>query len=255
MILNTYEWSVGQICATMHLMINIFQKVAGVVAPRKFSHEFRQKKKTAEILIAESRDSADYYVMLVIATLIITFGLTENNTAIIIGGMLVAPVLFPILALGLGAAAGRIDLFARSLRILVASTILILAISSAVSYFFAPDTYMNYEVELRLSYSVISVLVAFFAGFAGAYAWARESLRANLPGIAIAVALLPPLCVTGIQLAHKNMDAVQQSFTLFSINVGGIFLASFLIFFFFNYREVKNAVEKSVKEESKESEE
>ncbi|MDP4008365.1 MAG: TIGR00341 family protein [Candidatus Peregrinibacteria bacterium] len=235
-------------------MINIFQKVAEFISPRSFSHEFRQKKKTAAILIAESRDSADYYVMLVVAILIITFGLIENNTAIIIGGMLVSPVLYPILALGLGAAAGRLDLFLRSLRILIASTILILAISSAVSYVFAPDAYMNYEIETSLSYSVISVLVAFFAGFAGAYAWASETLHVNLAGIAIAVALLPPLCVTGIQLAHNNMEAVQKSFTLFSINVGGIFFASFLIFFFFNYREVKGIVEKTVKDEVEENE-
>ena len=222
-------------------------------APKIFSHEFRQKKKNAEILITESRDSADYYVMLIVATLIITFGLKESNAALIIGGMLVAPVLFPILALGLGAAAFRVELFVRSLRILIASTILILSISSGVAYLFDPSDFVNYEVELRLSFSVISVLVAFFAGFAGAYAWARESLRANLPGIAIAVALLPPLCVTGTQLAHQNMEGVASSFILYGINVGGIFLASFLVFFFFKYREVTKIVEKEVQAESEQN--
>ena len=241
---------------SMRLFNSIKNGVNGVgekIAPKVFSHEFRQKKKNAEILITESRDSADYYVMLIVATLIITFGLLESNAALIIGGMLVAPVLFPILALGLGAAAGRAALFIRSLRILISSTILILSISSGVAYFFDPSDFINYEVELRLSYSFISVLVAFFAGFAGAYAWARESLRANLPGVAIAVALLPPLCVTGTQLAHGNMDGVANSFALYGINVGGIFVASFLVFFFFKYGEVKKVLEKEVKAESEEN--
>ncbi|MBT6069345.1 TIGR00341 family protein [Candidatus Peregrinibacteria bacterium] len=219
---------------------------------KNLSPEFRQKKKAAEILIADSRDSADYYVMLIIATLIITFGLVENNAAVIIGGMLVAPVLFPILALGLGAASMRPSLFIRSLRVLIASVVLILTLSSAVAYFMDPGTFVNTQVELRLSFSILSVGVAFLAGFAGAYAWVRESLRANLPGVAIAVALLPPLCVTGIQLAHNNVEGVASSFLLFGINVGGIFIASLIVFVFFGYKQVQGIVEKTMKEEQAE---
>jgi uncharacterized membrane protein len=90
------------------------------------------------------------------------------------------------------------------------------------------------------------------AGFAGAYAWVRESLRANLPGVAIAVALLPPLCVTGIQLAHNNVEGVASSFLLFGINVGGIFIASLIVFVFFGYKQVQGIVEKTMKEEQAE---
>ncbi len=228
--------------------------IGGVLFPKRFSKDFRQKKKTVEILVAESRDSADYYVMLIIATLIITFGLVENSTAIVIGGMLVAPVLFPILSLGLGAAALRPSLFIRSFRVLIASIVLILTLSSGVAYFFDSSSFINAEVEMRLSFSLASAAVAFLAGLAGAYAWVRESLRANLPGVAIAVALLPPLCVTGIQLAHNNMEGIKSSFILFGVNVGGIFLASVLIFVIFNYRQVEKVVDKTIKDELKEKE-
>lgn len=224
------------------------------IGPNALSSEFRQKKKAAETLIADSRDSADYYVMLIAATLIITFGLIENNAAVVIGGMLVAPVLFPILALGLATASLRISLFIRSFRVLVSSMILILTLSSGLAYLFDPGTFSNFQVELRLGFSVGSAVVAFLAGFAGAYAWVRESLRANMPGVAIAVALLPPLCVTGIQLAHNNIEGVQASFALFGINVGGIFIASVLVFIFFRYRDVEKVVEKTMKKEQKDRE-
>lgn len=232
--------------------------VSGIGAklfPTRFSSEFRQKKKTAESLIADSRDSADYYVMLVLSTLIITFGLMENSAAIVIGGMLVAPVLYPVLALGMGVASLRISLFVRSFRTLVASTILILSLSSGIAYFFDSGVFVNFQVEQRLQFSLASVVVACLAGFAGAYAWVREGLRANLPGVAIAVALLPPLCVTGIELAHNRIQGVQDSFLLYGINVGGIFLASVFVFMFFNYRQVEKVVEKSIQKEQKEKEE
>lgn len=164
---------------------------------------------------------------LVFAILIASVGLNVNSTAVIIGAMLISPLMGPIV--GLGLALGTYDLFLlkKSAKNLAAAT-LISIIASTIYFLLTPLSEVQSELLARTRPSFFDVLIAFFGGAAGIVAISRKEKGNAIPGVAIATALMPPLCTAGFGLATKNFSYFFGALYLFIINSVFISISTFI---------------------------
>lgn len=171
-----------------------------------------------------------------LSTSIATLGLLTDSPAVIIGAMLVAPLMSPILAIGLASVIGDSRILKDAISALLRGALLAIALSFLLSVINInlPILYLQQmpeEVLSRTHPSPIDLMIALAGGFAAAYALTRENLSAALPGVAIATALMPPLCTIGIGLAFNNMEIAGGATLLFITNAVTIAFAAGLVFF------------------------
>jgi len=214
-----------------------------------FLHTETQRKEAVDSLITESRTNFNYYVLLGVSTLITTLGLTLDNNAVVIGGMLIAPLLTPILALGLGITTISRPGTIRSLVGIINSVTYILLFSFLLSLLIHDDNYVTEEILLRSTSSHLYFFIAFLSGIGATFAWVQKKVAYTLPGVAVAVSLLPPLCVSGIALAQADPDLLINSLSIFFLNFVGIVLASTMVFIFFKFKRLKHFEEKKISKE------
>jgi len=221
----------------------------------------KEKSEVVKKLIETSTPHFDFFFLTILSVLMATFGLLENNVAVVIGSMLVAPVLFPILSLSLSVVMSDYKLIQRAGVTLVKAFILGIAASLLAALFFGSGHELTSEIIARTQPTLLSVAIAVVAGFAVAYALARDTLSATFPGIAVAVALIPPLSTVGIGLAFLNWNVVAGATVYLLVNVIGIVFASMLVFSLMNLyvkREVAShaadAADKKVEKENEEIE-
>ena len=213
------------------------------------------RKETMTRLIEESRADNTFYIMLFLSTLITVSGLLMDNLVVVLGGMLVAPLLTPILSLGMSMATTNAVSFRRSSEIILKSTVLILFVSIITTVFLnfpSSVTSESKEILSRSSTDMIALFIALIAGLAAAFAWAKPKMSASLPGVAVAASILPPLVVAGIGLAYLQRDVFLGAFQLFFANIIITILASLTIFSLFGFFTVRKEEEKKIKEEIKE---
>lgn len=195
-----------------------------------FSHA-SQEQYTAlfKNLREESKLSSTFMILLILATMIATFGLFINSSSVIIGAMLLAPLMQPIVSLSMGVL--RQD---SALQINGAKTIFIgiLAVLStaALIALFMPIERLTSEMAGRLSPTILDLFVAIVSGAAAAYAKSNEKILGSLAGVAIAVALVPPIAVAGIGLGWADWHMFSIAFLLFVTNLVGIVFAAALTF-------------------------
>lgn len=214
--------------------------------------EATRKKAVIDLLIKQSQTNLSYFVLLSVSSLVVAMGLSLDNISVVIGGMLIAPLLTPILSLGLGITVFSISTILRAFQGIITSIFIILMWSFIVSSLVhGPDNYLTSEILSRGEISFLYFIIAFLSGLGASYAWVDPSLAASLPGVSVAVSLVPPLSVTGIALAQANRELMFASFNLFSLNVFGIVLASILVFVLFNFGKFKQFTEKKVEAEVK----
>lgn len=192
------------------------------------------------ILRNNARIRQDYLVMMFISSLVAGFGLFLNSAAVIIGAMLLAPLMGPIISLSMGLLRRDIKLLGTSLKTIFAGVTAAMG-TSALMAFIIPLGKMTDEIAGRIQPSLLDLGVAIAAGAAGAYAHAREGVSGSLPGVAIAVALVPPLCVAGIGVGWLNVDVISGALLLFTTNLVGIALASALTFMMLGFAPVVKA--------------
>ena len=177
----------------------------------------------------ESRTSSTFMILLIFATMIATFGLFINSSSVIIGAMLLAPLMQPIVSLSMGVL--RQD---SALQLDGAKTIFIgvLAVlfTAALIAFFTPIERLTTEMAGRLSPTILDLFVAIVSGAAAAYAKSNEKILGSLAGVAIAVALVPPIAVAGIGIGWGDWHMFSTAFLLFITNLVGIVLAAALTF-------------------------
>ena len=166
--------------------------------------------------------------MLVCSAILASIGLDVNSTAVIIGAMLISPLMSPILGVGLSIATSDRRLFKNSLRNLFLATLISL-LTSALYFFISPLSELTAELSARTTPTVLDVGVAFFGGIAGIVSGSRKNKTNAIPGVAIATALMPPLCTAGFGLAKMNSGVFLGAFYLFFINSVFIALATYLI--------------------------
>lgn len=161
--------------------------------------------------------------VLFFAILVASVGLNVNSTAVIIGAMLISPLMGPIVGLGYGAAINDFGLIRQSARNLGTFTALSL-ITSMVYFTISPLDVPGSELLARTTPTLWDVLIAAFGGAAGMVALTRRSISNVVPGVAIATALMPPLCTAGFGVANGRWDMFAGAFYLFLIN--GVFIAA-----------------------------
>lgn len=166
--------------------------------------------------------------MLVCSAILASIGLDVNSTAVIIGAMLISPLMSPILGVGLGI--GILDriLLRDSLRNLALATFLSL-LTSFFYFLISPLGELTPELSARTTPTLLDVGVAFFGGIAGIVAGSRTRKTSAIPGVAIATALMPPVCTAGFGLAKFDSGVFLGAFYLYFINASFISLATYLI--------------------------
>lgn len=182
-----------------------------------------------------SRPDVDFFIMIGLSAIIAGYGLLQDSSAVIIGGMLVAPLFSPILAISMSIVMGDI----RLLRLAVEATIKGIVLAIGVAVFIAaisPLRSVGGEITARVAPNLFDLAVALASGAAGAYAIARKDVAAALPGVAIAAALVPPLCVVGIGLAAADMQIAGGGGLLFITNLVAIVLAGSVTLLLLGFR-------------------
>lgn len=184
-------------------------------------------------LIDESTPDFDFFLLIILAVLMATFGLIENNAAVVIGSMLIAPILFPVLSLGLSIVMSDMSLIGRATGTLGKALLLGVFTAFAASLLFGNGAVTD-EIILRAEPTLLSIAIAIVAGFAVSYTAARPNLSSSLVGIAVSVALIPPIAVIGIGLAFAKVEIVAGALAFLLVNVAGIIFASMLVFSLMN---------------------
>ena len=164
--------------------------------------------------------------VLIFAILIASLGLNVNSTAVIIGAMLISPLMGPIIGMGLAVGITDLELLKRSATNYLVATVI--SVLTATLYFIiTPLTEAQSELLARTSPTLYDVLIALFGGAAGILALCTKGKVNVLPGVAIATALMPPLCTAGYGLAVGNLSYFFGAFYLYFINTVFIALATF----------------------------
>ena len=160
--------------------------------------------------------------ILICAIFIASLGLNVNSTAVIIGAMLISPLMGPIIGMGLAIGIADLDLFKQSIKNYLVSTF-ISVITATIYFTLSPITDAQSELLARTSPTLYDVLIALFGGAAGFLAISTKGKNNVLPGVAIATALMPPLCTAGYGLAVQNTSYFFGAFYLYFINT--VFIA------------------------------
>lgn len=179
-------------------------------------------------LIGGAKIKGPALVTLILSIFIASIGLNMNSTAVVIGAMLISPLMGPILATGFGFATLNFTVVKSGiLRLSLQVTIAVLA--SALYFYISPVQAATSELLARTEPNIFDVFIAIFGGLAGIIGQTRKTLDNVIPGVAIATALMPPLCTAGYGLATGNWDYFFGAIYLFFINTFFIFFASFIV--------------------------
>ena len=179
-------------------------------------------------LIGGAKIKGPALVTLILSIFIASIGLNMNSTAVVIGAMLISPLMGPILAIGFGFATLNFTV-AKSgiLRLSLQITIAVLA--STLYFYISPVQTATSELLARTEPNIFDVFIAIFGGLAGIIGQTRKTLDNVIPGVAIATALMPPLCTAGYGLANGNWQYFIGAGYLFFINAFFIFFAAFIV--------------------------
>lgn len=206
-----------------------------------FTHALESDFKDLFLALKDNANLTNTFVLLmVLSALLASLGLFLNSPSVVIGAMVLAPLMAPIISLSMGVLRSDAELSRRSFLTLSTGVIIALSLSAAMAWLL-PFQEVTGEIEGRLHPSTLDLLVAVLSGVAGAFAHARENIAKSLPGVAIAVALVPPLCVSGIGLGWHNLDVFSGAMLLFLTNLTGIIMAAGLAFMVIGFAPISRA--------------
>jgi uncharacterized hydrophobic protein (TIGR00271 family) len=177
-----------------------------------------------------------FTVLIFLSTIIASGGIVADSTATVIGAMIVAPLMTPILATTAALVMGRVKRATHSILIVIGGIIVVLLISWFIGIISTAviSFETNTQITSRISPNLNDLLVALAAGAAGAFAFSRDDVADSIPGVAIAIALVPPLCVVGISLSEAQLGAAIGASLLFLTNFLSILLAGGAVFALLN---------------------
>lgn len=202
---------------------------------------YERRLEVLEQLAQASSPGFDFFLLIALSCSIATFGLLVNSAAVIIGAMLVAPLMSPILGLSLASVAGEERVFRHAMLALIEGSLLAVLFSAALAWLghalpFGVLEELPSEVLARTRPTPFDLGIALAGGAAAAYALAQPHLSAALPGVAIATALMPPLCTIGIGIAVYSPETVLGALLLFLTNSAAISFAGILVFAALGFR-------------------
>lgn len=226
-------------------------------------HNINEQNKADAIasLIKDSSPNPSFFFLIVMSVLMSTFGLLINSPSVIIGSMLIAPILSPVLSLGLGMTLGDTKLVRRSGFTIIKSLFYSIGISALTTWLLwgvvkgnELMSVYNPEILSRTEPTIVYLFIAIIAGLATAFARVKPELSDTLPGTAIAVALIPPIATVGIGVATLNLTIISGALSMFILNAIGIVVAAMVMFSLMNIYSKKKVVEESIKEVEQENE-
>ena len=198
-------------------------------------------KKLHRELWLDATWNINYVMFTISACLIATFGLISNSTAVIIGAMLVAPLMLPLRALAFAALEGDFPLFRKALFSIIGATILALCLSSLTGLLVNIPEFGS-EALARTQPNLVDLGIAVVAGSISSFAKIRRGVSDAIAGTAIAVALMPPLCVVGLCLSQEKLFFAKGAFILYLTNLLGITLSCMIVFIVAGYAEASHAL-------------
>lgn len=175
--------------------------------------------------------------ILACAILIASIGLNVNSTAVIIGAMLISPLMGPIVGAGFALATYDFELLKKSGKNLLVATVVSLLVST-LYFYLSPFKDVQSELLSRTSPTIYDVMIAFFGGIVGAISITRKDKGNPIPGVAIATALMPPLCTAGFGLAVFDMKFFVGAMYLYTINCFFIGISTFVIIKYLKYQPI-----------------
>jgi len=186
------------------------------------------------MLRQDARCHTAYLVLMILSTMLATIGLFLDSSSVIIGAMLLAPLMAPIVSLSMGILRSDQILFIQSAKTIIVGIVIALAASALITSV-SPFSLVTSEMSARLNPSLLDLAVAIVAGIAAAYTKSYKEMLSGLAGVAIAVALVPPLAVAGVGLGRADPVFFGQAFLLFTTNLIGITVAAALTFRLLGY--------------------
>jgi uncharacterized hydrophobic protein (TIGR00271 family) len=192
------------------------------------------KRKVLENIISNISFRGSNLWILACAIVIASVGLNVNSTAVIIGAMLISPLMGPIVGAGFGLGMYDFELVKKSIKNLAIATIVSLTVST-LYFYISPFKEVQSELLARTSPNIYDILIAFFGGLVGVIAVTRVEKGNPIPGVAIATALMPPLCTAGYGLATGNYLFFGGAMYLYTINCVFICIATFIIVKYLEY--------------------
>ena len=220
-----------------------------------FIAQFRiieEKDKAAVVrkLLESSTPDFDFFYLVGLSVIMATLGLLADSPSIVIGSMLIAPLLYPILGVALGLVMSNFEVLGRSMLTLTKSLIIALVLSVITTLLFG-DGFVTQEMSTRIDPSLIHFMVAVVAGAAVSFALAQPQWSETLPGIAISVALIPPLAVVGSGIALLDMAVIKGSLVMLIVNLLGIIFSAMVSFSLMNLYEKQDIAVSTIKREEK----
>lgn len=183
---------------------------------------------------ATTRRIFRFFTLMTFAATIASTGVVADSTAVVIGAMLIAPLMTPLMGMAISLVMGWPVRLARSTAIAVAGIVLAILIGVVVGLISptAVDTTTNVQILARTSPTILDLLIAVAAGAAGAYGLSRPDVSDSLPGVAIAISLVPPLTVVGLTLSQGSFSQASGALLLFATNMVAILIMGGVVFVF-----------------------
>ncbi len=195
-----------------------------------------------EVKAKQSMSGANAW-MLMCSIMIASIGLNLDSQAVIIGAMLISPLMSPILGVGVAVGINDKDALYNALMHFAAAIVIAL-VTSVIYFFLTPLDEFTGQIQARTEPTFLDVLIAVFGGIAGIVSIARKDISTTLPGVAIATALMPPLCVTGYGIANGSLEIATKAFYLFFLNSFFVAFVTYLMTRYLGFPYRKYATKK-----------
>ncbi|HQU07909.1 MAG: hypothetical protein B7X04_02905 [Parcubacteria group bacterium 21-54-25] len=217
--------------------------------------EDSDKQRAVHTLVERATPDFDFFFMITLSVFMASFGLLLGSETIVIGSMLIAPLLYPVLGVALGLSMSDPPLLRQSLWTVVKALLIALSASALAALFFIA-THSGRSIPLtptiiaQTAPSLFWLLVGIVAGIAVTYALVRPKLSEALPGVAISVALIPPLAAAGIGIISLNLSVALGSLATFFVNVLGIVAAGMMTFSLMDVYRLRTTAERTLAHEA-----
>ncbi len=209
------------------------------------------KSQALERLVTGSTPDFNFFLLIVLAVLMATIGLLIDSASVVIGSMLIAPILYPVLSLALAITLSDYILFYRSIITLGKAVALAVGLALLTTILSPGSIELTNELAGRIEPSLAYFMIAAISGLAVAYSLFQADLNEAFPGIAVSVALLPPLAAVGVMLGMNDFSAAAGALALFAVNVVGILFAALITFSLMNLSVKKQVVTATLLKEEK----
>jgi len=209
------------------------------------------REEVIENIIETSTPRKSFFVVVAVSAIVCTAGLIMDSVALIIGAMLIAPILSAILSISLGIVVRNFKLFYRSVLVFIKAVVLLFVSAFAISMFFDVKNGILFDFLLKKDFELEIFIVALVVGFIAALSFIRKELSQYISGTAIAVTLIPPVCISAVALKMGYRDYFLNALWIFFINFFGIMVSSIGVFLATKFYKSKSRVIQELCEEEK----